>query len=207
MRRTSSIGLGRVGFDAESRAQRGAALLPLPRSAPGPSRRVLGPRGGERDELARVGGEVVELAAARVELEHELLARRRRRRASRRSSRCRRANERLGRRARPACATRARASASSGARDRRRGPSMSSTVGTSASVETGRVHARARRPPGQLEEERHAQDLVVQRVPVLVAAVLPELLAVVGGEHDQCALVQPELAQRRRARAPSSAST
>ena len=51
-------------------------------------------------------------------------------------------------------------------------------------------------PPGPVQDQRHAHDLVEERLLVPLAAVLEELLAVVGGDDDEGVLEEPALAQR-----------
>ena len=50
---------------------------------------------------------------------------------------------------------------------------------------------------GAPDHERDVQQLLIHRVAVLEAAVVEQLLAVVGGEHDEALLPQPALAQPR----------
>src|SRR5206468_1149808 len=66
------LGAGSSG-QTELLAQRGAAFLPLGEELQTLAH-GLGRGGGQGAQLARVLDQVVELAAARVELEHELLA-------------------------------------------------------------------------------------------------------------------------------------
>ena len=69
----------------------------------------------------------------------------------------------------------------------RTGTGMSSrfsSVGAMSSISTG-PSIDVRRDPGNRDDERDAQLLVVQRRAVIAAAVLVELLAVIGGEDDR----------------------
>jgi hypothetical protein len=61
----------------------------------------------------------------------------------------------------------------------------------------GGLGQRARRDSRAMEEERHAHELLVQRVAVLQQAVLEELLTVVGRDHDQGRVVEAELVEER----------
>ena len=49
--------------------------------------------------------------------------------------------------------------------------------------------------PGPVQDQRHVEQLVVERVAVLVAAVVEELLAVVGGDDERRAPVEPALGE------------
>ena len=75
-------------------------------------------------------------------------------------------------------------------------PARASSVGAtsiSRAMPSGVPEGASAAPLLPLEQQRHVHLLVVERVPVPEAAVLVELLAVVGGERDQRVVVQAEL--------------
>ena len=69
-------------------------------------------------------------------------------------------------------------------------PASSRTVGITVDELDGRAHTLAGRDAGAADNEWNVHELVVERMGVALPAVLKELVAVVGGQDDDGALVE-----------------